>query len=410
VVGHKPAARPAVCSGRLGAADRPTEENGARASWQRQSGSLRGDRRGRRRVWRPVGAHAAGQPAIETRAGGELIKDLGEAGDRFGNAMAITAADTDRFDDLIVNVPGERPQLGAVHVLRGSATGITAVGQAFWYRGAGGQIPGAQQAGFGQAVGGTSNGVIALGSPLDAFAGATESDPEIVNAGSAALIRVSDASPIGLKMVFEATEKSITAELDASFQRQLRADSRFGAAITSARPAFVPVRTVPARYPDGLMSGPGGPAPSLFASCSDEDVKPPRIESIYVIPACLLISNDRFVRYRLGSDIQVDVSDECDPEPRIRIVGVRVVDRGGTELTSESSDSAVFGDRGLCLRASRPAGGERDYVVIVEATDRSGNATQAETIVRLRRPPGNPNECPPIPPRFVDEGHPDCRF
>jgi hypothetical protein len=333
--------------------------------------------------------------------GGEIIKDLAEGDDRFGHALAITAADTDRFDDLIISVPGEKPELGAVHVLRGSATGITAVGQAFWYRGTGGQIPGDAQPGFGSSVGGTSNGVIVAASPNDDFDGARD-------AGSAALIRVNDLSPVGIQQTFEATEKSLTQAAGES-QIPLRNGTLLGAALTTARPAFVPVRAT-ARYPAQLFSGTGF-AERMAPSCP-EDTTPPRFQSIYVVPACLLISNDRLVRYRLGSDIQVEVTDDCDPEPRVRIVGVRVVDRGGTDVTVDSRESAPFGERGLCLLARRPPGGERDYVIDFEAIDRSGNASREQAIVRVPRgpQPGNPNECPPSRPRFVDDDHPDCRF
>ena len=63
------------------------------------------------------------------------VDDAAEAGDRFGSALAAGDFNGDRFSDLAVAVPGERNSsgsvVGAVHVLFGSASGLTATGDQF---------------------------------------------------------------------------------------------------------------------------------------------------------------------------------------------------------------------------------------------------------------------------------------
>ena len=66
-----------------------------------------------------------------------------EAGDRFGNALAVGDFDGDGFDDLAIGVPGEGigsgaaqvDNAGAVQVLFGRASGLSAVGSVIMYRG-----------------------------------------------------------------------------------------------------------------------------------------------------------------------------------------------------------------------------------------------------------------------------------
>ena len=61
---------------------------------------------------------------------------LAEAGDRFGSQLTAGDFDNDGYDDLAVGVPGEGigsiAEAGAVNVLFGSASGLTAAGSQFW--------------------------------------------------------------------------------------------------------------------------------------------------------------------------------------------------------------------------------------------------------------------------------------
>jgi FG-GAP repeat protein len=55
-----------------------------------------------------------------------------EFSDEFGSALAAGDVDGDGYADLAVGVPGENDLAGAVQVLRGSSTGLTARGNQLW--------------------------------------------------------------------------------------------------------------------------------------------------------------------------------------------------------------------------------------------------------------------------------------
>ena len=53
------------------------------------------------------------------------VPDTAEPGDSFGSALAVGDFDADGYDDLAIGAPGENGGAGAVHVLRGSRSGLT---------------------------------------------------------------------------------------------------------------------------------------------------------------------------------------------------------------------------------------------------------------------------------------------
>jgi disulfide bond formation protein DsbB len=85
------------------------------------------------------------------------VADAAEPFDRFGSALASGDFNNDGFDDLAVGVPREAlagfSSAGAVHVLYGGASGLSASGSQFWHQNSLG-MPGAIEAGdnFGLAL------------------------------------------------------------------------------------------------------------------------------------------------------------------------------------------------------------------------------------------------------------------
>ena len=107
------------------------------------------------------------------------IPDTAEQGDRFGASLAGGDFDADGFVDLAVGVPLEdwegRSDAGVVHVLYGTAEGLTASGTQLWRQGGDG-IPGAAEYydEFGSALGAANHGRgraadLAVGAPGESF-------------------------------------------------------------------------------------------------------------------------------------------------------------------------------------------------------------------------------------------------
>lgn len=99
------------------------------------------------------------------------VADAPEPGDQFGAALAAGDVNGDGKADLVVGVPGENAGGGSVHVLLGSASGVTATGSKFISQNANG-VQDTQEAadGFGSALavadfGGTSADDVAIGIP-----------------------------------------------------------------------------------------------------------------------------------------------------------------------------------------------------------------------------------------------------
>lgn len=325
-------------------------------------------------------------------ADGTNILDASEPGDGFGLHLAITRADLDRYDDLVVGAFNEDNTTGAAHVLRGGPNGITGAGQAVWRQGDP-NIPDQPEAPpnpnplspgdrFGWSVGGTSNGVIVVGAAWEDLAPATGL-PELPNTGWAAMIRVKDQSTIQIdkaKAISEAPPRS---------------DAFFGGVLTKARPAFVALTKVPPRYAGNLE------LTSRARLACFHDTTPPTLSPLVITPACLWPPNSKLVAYEFGSSIQYQVSDDCDPQPTVRIVGI----------ASSENASGAFGFDGdsACLRSERLGNGAgRTYTITLEARDASGNVSQASASVLV--PKASSAGCKVSPGAFVKDGDPRCAF
>lgn len=78
----------------------------------------------------PTGVGTAGSQFWSQNSAG--IFDVAEDGDDFGRSLAVGNFNGDGFADLAIGAPGENGEAGAVHVLYGSAAGLTATGNQLW--------------------------------------------------------------------------------------------------------------------------------------------------------------------------------------------------------------------------------------------------------------------------------------
>jgi hypothetical protein len=135
----------------------------------------------------------------DTVAGSTAIAGMVEAGDAFGRALAIGDFNDDGYGDLAVGVPGEdvedKKDAGAVNILYGSVTGLTAERNRIFWQGStdvtGYRTPGTLEAddhfGMSLAAGkfrGTRHYGLAIGAPWETVAAVPKAGAVVVLYGS----------------------------------------------------------------------------------------------------------------------------------------------------------------------------------------------------------------------------------
>jgi hypothetical protein len=128
------------------------------------------------------------------------------------------------------------------------------------------------------------------------------------------------------------------------------------------------------------------------------DTTPPNL-SVSVPESCLWPPNHNLVPYALGSDIPFSVSDVCDPNPTVKIVGV----------SSTDGEPPLFNATHLCLRSERQGGDSNGnvYTITVQATDVHGNVTTRQVTVTVPHDGGCSGGGSPM---FVSDSDPRCQF
>ncbi len=103
------------------------------------------------------------------------------------------------------------------------------------------------------------------------------------------------------------------------------------------------------------------------------DTTPPSLS--IADPVCLWPPNHTWARFSL-SDLVQGVTDACDVAPRVEIVNVKSSEPVDATGSGSTAPDVVFGPTTACVRSERAGPGSgRTYVVVVKATDASGNST-----------------------------------
>jgi hypothetical protein len=124
------------------------------------------------------------------------------------------------------------------------------------------------------------------------------------------------------------------------------------------------------------------------------DTTPPVIIGISASPDVLTPPNHKLVAVQ----VHVEATDESDPAPSSRIVGVTASE------PLQPDDWHVTGPLTVELRAERSGQADRLYTIAVETSDRSGNVAQSSVTVLVPHDQSNDEVVPP-PPRRRSSRH-----
>jgi HYR domain-containing protein len=140
------------------------------------------------------------------------------------------------------------------------------------------------------------------------------------------------------------------------------------------------------------------------------DATPPVLSSVDATPLCLWPPNHKMVAFRLGENLNVNATDNCDAVPAVQFSGTSSEAEDGQGDGHTAPDFSA-GDEGFCLRSERSGGGDgRQYSVEVQAVDASGNASSQmlEIDVGVVHDQRN-HDCPALSgDSFVADDDPAC--
>lgn len=154
-----------------------------------------------------------------------------------------------------------------------------------------------------------------------------------------------------------------------------------------------------------------GFAGTQTATLSVRDTVPPALEAV-ATPACVWPPNHKYVPFRIGENLGVEVHDLCDASPRYRVVGVTSDEPDDGLGDGDTGNDVTFGDDGFCVRAERGASGKgRTYTATLEAVDATGNRTERIVTVSVPHDASVDERCPYLPTSvFAEDGEARCRF
>lgn len=145
------------------------------------------------------------------------------------------------------------------------------------------------------------------------------------------------------------------------------------------------------------------PAPPSNSNCGTDTTAP----TLSVTgPGCMWSPNHKMGLYD-ANDLTVAVQDDCDANPVVKIVNVssNQPELGGGQ--GNFAPDMLHGTSAACFRAERQgtASGDREYSIVVSATDASNNVSTQTLVVRVPRTGKCDGE---VMPPMVNEDDPRC--
>lgn len=132
------------------------------------------------------------------------------------------------------------------------------------------------------------------------------------------------------------------------------------------------------------VTEPGGQTGTAPVAVTVSDTTGPAISGLSVSPSCLWSPNHKWVRLRLGSELNATAQDLCDATPTVLIKSVVSSESSSGGGQGSFSPDVRFGPRAVCLRAERQGTGQgRQYTISVAARDASGNETTRAVVVSV---------------------------
>ncbi len=140
------------------------------------------------------------------------------------------------------------------------------------------------------------------------------------------------------------------------------------------------------------------------------DTTPPEIDSVTVSPDCLWPPNHKYVKLDLGEEIDVGMTDKCDPSPYAVIVGATSSEPDNGLGDGDTVNDVSAGTSAVCLRSERSGTGEgRTYSINLGVADASGNRADASVEVSVPHDQHGHKKCRKIPNnKFLEELDPLC--
>lgn len=145
------------------------------------------------------------------------------------------------------------------------------------------------------------------------------------------------------------------------------------------------------------------PAPPSNPNCGTDTTAP---KLSVTGPSCMWSPNHKMGLYTVDN-LTVSVQDDCDANPIVKIVSVssNQPDLGGGQ--GDFTPDVLHGNNAACFRAERQGTdvGDREYSIVVTATDASNNVTTQTLVVRVPHEGTCGDEA--MPP-MVDDNDPRC--